>query len=337
MISKEFLSTINLPFEKFANQNILITGANGMIASTLAELLYALDEEHGLGLNIYCLSRNKDRAEKRFRDYLYKNNFHLVIDDVVNSLDTGIDYKYIFHVASSANPDAFNNYPVDVMKANFIGTMNMLEYARTKKDCRVVFVSSSEVYGENFEERESFDEDTLSSIDYFRFRACYPESKRASETLCKCYEKQYGVDAVIVRPAFIYGKDIIDDNNRADVYFLRKALNKENIVMYSEGKQVRSYCYVNDCVSAFLYVALLGETGEAYNIGNEDCVVTMKEYAQKVADYGKVKLIYEPESAPENKIFLKTTKLILNTSKLRKLGWNPVYDLGEGMKEIFEG
>ena len=140
---------------------------------------------------------------------------------------------------------------------------------------------------------------------------------------------------MIVRPAFIYGRDIVEDNMRADVYFLRQALNHEGIVMYSDGSQVRSYCYVTDCISGMLYALLMGGTGEIYNIGDSSCVVTMKEYAQKIADYGHVRLVMDPSVKPSNVVMLKTTKMILNTDKLEALGWKPEFSLDEGMKDIF--
>ena len=148
------------------------------------------------------------------------------------------------------------------------------------------------------------------------------------------YKQQYGSDVVVVRPAFIYGRNILDSNTRADVYFLRQVLNKEDIVMYSKGEQIRSYCYVDDCVSGMLYALLLGKSGEVYNIGHEECVVSLWDYAKALADIGGVQLRYEPEKAPAGKVFLKTTQLVLSTEKLRRLGWEPVYGLEDGIKAI---
>ena len=305
-----------------------------MIASDLTEELILLSRQKSLNMRVHAMCRSKENAIKRFGIFLGNPEFELLIQDVIEPLNKSEKYDYIFHMASSANPTAFNEYPVDVMKANFIGTMNMLEHAK-EYGGRVVFVSSSEIYGENFERQEVFSEEDHGSIDFFRFRACYPESKRASETLCKCFEKQYDVDVVIARPAFIYGRSIIDSNNRADVYFLRQAMKHEDIVMYSEGSQIRSYCYVNDCISGLLYITLLGEKGEAYNIGNTNCVVTMREYAQILADISGVNLIYDPKKAPKDKVMLKTTKLILDTKKLESLGWKAQYSLKDGFSDIF--
>lgn len=327
------IKNTNLPIEKLKDSNVLITGANGLIASDLVETLAYLNDDMGLNMHVYALCRNEEKGKKRFADFLNKPGFDLIIQDVIESLSCDIVFDYIFHAASSAHPGAFNTVPVDVMKANFIGTMNLLEYCKGQ-NTRFIFVSSSEVYGENFEGVEFFDETMNGSVNPTVFRSCYPESKRASETLCECYKKQYGSDVIIVRPAFIYGRNILDTNKRADVYFLRQVLNHEDIVMYSEGSQVRSYLYINDCVSAMLFAALKGISGEVYNIGNDESIITMREYAQTLADLGGVKLIYQPQSKPEGVAFLKTTRCILKSDKLKKLGWTVNYSLEDGIKDI---
>ena len=104
--------------------------------------------------------------------------------------------------------------------------------------------------------------------------------------------------------------------------------------MYSEGTQVRSYCYIKDCIAGMLYVGLLGKSGEVYNIGNRSCVVTLREYAQALADAGGVSLKYEPKTAPTGIVFLKTTRCILDTDKLEALGWRPQYTLEDGIQDM---
>ena len=325
---------LEIPWEKLKNSKVLITGANGMIASRLVEILLDVSNKKMLGIELFAMCRNKKHAEKSFSKLKKYKNLHVIISDVVNPLNIDIDFQFIIHAASSAHPEAFNDTPVDVMKANFIGTLNLLEYLKNHKNSRFMFVSSSEIYGENENRKDLFVENDNGSIDCTSFRSCYPESKRASETLCMCYKKQYNSNVIIVRPAYIYGRNILDSNNRADVYFLRQVLNGENIIMYSKGKQIRSYCYVDDCVAGMLYALLLGNNGEVYNIGNEECVITLWDYAQKLADIGGVKLIYEPSSVPKEKIFLKTTQCILDTTKLRKLGWKPQFNLEDGIRAI---
>lgn len=324
----------SLPWQKLSNSNILITGGNGLIASSFVDALVELNKNLSLNINIYVLCRNEKKARKRFIKYTGLKMFHLLLQDVCDLLNTDIDFHYIIHAASAAHPQAFNETPVDVMKANFIGTLNLLTYSLKSQSSRFIFVSSSEIYGENFEGINMFKEDMIGSIDCTKFRSCYPESKRASETLCMCFRKQYNSDVVILRPAFIYGKDILESNTRADVYFLRQVLKHEDIVMYSQGNQIRSYCYIKDCIAGMFYAILLGESGEVYNIGNCNCVVTLRQYAETLAKLGGVSLKYEPQSAPSGMTFLKTTQCVLNTEKLENLGWKARYNLEDGIRDI---
>lgn len=328
------MTSLDLPWIKLKNKSVLVTGANGMIASALVDCILQCNESLGLGVTVYALCRNREKGEKRFTEWLANPAFRLMVQDVIDPLPEGIEFDYMIHAASSAYPGAMNNTPVDIMKANFLGTLNMLEYCRLHPQCRFLFVSSSEVYGENFEGIPIFTEDMPGTVHFSRFRACYPESKRASETLAQSFKKQYGTDVVVVRPAFIYGKDIIDTNTRADVYFLRQVLNHEDIVMYSEGSQIRSYCYVKDCISGMLFALLKGESGEVYNIGDMNNAVTLREYAEKLAQKGGVKVIVDLTTKPQNTVFLKTTQLVLDTQKLQGLGWKVQYDLDAGIDDM---
>lgn len=330
----EYMSELQLPWEKMKEADILLTGGNGLIMSSLTDALMAVNKKRSLNMNIHVLCRNAAKAEERFCAYIGDDNFHLIIQDVSEKLQSDVKFRYVIHGASSAHPGAFNTTPVDVMKANFLGTLNLLEYSANCPGIRFMFVSSSEVYGENEEGIDIFTEDISGVVDYTRFRSCYPESKRASETLCMSFKKQYDTDVVVVRPAYIYGHDVLESNNRADVYFLKQVLKHEDIVMYSEGSQIRSYCYVDDCITGMLYALLLGESGEVYNIGDMDCIVTLKEYAQALADAAGVALRYEPQTAPSGTAFLHTTRCILDTTKLKKLGWNVRFSLEEGIRDI---
>ena len=177
------LQKLDLPWEKLSRATVLVTGGNGMIASAFIEALYELSHEKALDTDISVLCRNPKRAEVRFAPYLRDEHFELIIQDVSDPLRSDKDFDYIIHAASSAHPHAFNNTPVDVMRANFIGTMNLLEYSKDSSRTRFMYVSSSEVYGENEQGTEIFTEDMPGIIDHMRFRACYPESKRAAEIL----------------------------------------------------------------------------------------------------------------------------------------------------------
>lgn len=321
----------NVPFDELHNKTVLITGANGLIASYLIDVLMYLNTKKGLCINIYALCRNIDKAERRFKQYLKREEFKLVIQDVCDPLQLDIKIDYIIHAASNAHPLAYAINPVETMQANILGTLNLLNYAVNHNNTRFMFVSSSEVYGENPNIEQGFDEKSWGKIDTMNPRACYSESKRAAETICTCYKKQHNLDIVVVRPGYIYGPSITEDNSRADAQFLRNVVNKEDIIMKSAGNQLRSYCYVGDAITALLTVLLRGENGQAYNIANPSSEVTIRQFAEVLASTGNVELRLEIPEELEKQGYSNVTKSVLITKKLENLGWKPIYSIEEGV------
>lgn len=237
---------------------------------------------------------------------------------------------YIIHGASNASPKRYATDPIGTMKANLWGVDNMLNLAK-KENARFLFISSGEVYGEG--NGVDFTETCSGYIDCLNPRACYPSSKRASETLCISYKEQYNVNVVIARPGHIYGPDTGRDD-RAFAQFLRKAKAGEDILLKSEGFQVRSYCHVTDCVSALLYILLRGVNGEAYNIANRESVYSIREVAEKIARIGGQKVSFSLSSKEESKGYSTIFRAVLDPSKLEHLGWEPQFSLEKGLRQI---
>ena len=165
-------------------------------------------------------------------------------------------------------------------------------------------------------------------------RACYPESKRAAETLCASYAAQYGVDALVARLCHVYGPTFTASNSRADAQFIRKALAGEDIVMKSTGSQVRSFCYVADAVNALLTL-LAGAKGQAYNVANRASVASIRQYAETLADIAGVKVVFDVPPEAEKAGYTKITRAVLNPAKLEGLGWTPRYDLRQGLEATY--
>lgn len=318
--------TSQIDIEKLQNKSILVTGANGLIGSYMIDYLNSLD----LGINIYALSRSKDKLETRFGT---DEDIKFIEQDLNEPFRTDIKFDYIIHTASNAHPKAFSQDPVGTMKTNLIGTMNLLELA---KDCgaKFLYLSTGEIYGNNTD--HAFTEDDLGVVDTKLSRSCYPESKRAGETLCMAYHSQYGIDVNIARLCYVYGATITDTNSRADAQFLRNALNGEDIVMKSEGLQRRTYCYVADCVSGLFKILTEGKNGDFYNISNPNSIVSVREYAQTLADISGVKLIFENPDEVERKGYSKQADSILDSTKLQNLGWKPLYDIKNGLKHTYK-
>lgn len=322
-------------FQDLRGKSILLTGATGLIGSTFVDFLMTLNRSYDFAVSVYALGRDKNVIEKRFSRYLSDTKFCAIQSDVcqLERLEPHIDF--IIHGAGLAHPLAFSRIPADVAGINLLGTINMLELAR-KKDAKLVFLSSGEVYGINDASDCGIKEKEYGYIDILNPRSCYPESKRAAETLCACYFAQYKTQSVIARLCHTYGAAITDTNSRADSQFLRNVLNGQDIVMKSAGAQRRSYCYVNDTVLALLYILLKGTVGEAYNIADKNSVVTIREYAQILADVAGVQLRSETPEEIEKKGYSVVSKAVLDASKLEQLGWKTQYTIYTGLKETYD-
>ncbi len=223
--------------------------------------------------------------------------------------------------------------PVETMLANIVGLSAMFDLARARSVRRLLYISSSEVYGQK-EGMNPYAENDFGYLDILNQRAGYPSSKRAGESLCVAYGMEYGIDSVIVRPGHIYGPSIRSSDNRVSAEVTRRAVAGDDVILRSRGDQLRSYCYSLDCASAILTVLLRGERDNAYNISNPHSICTVRELAEAVARAASVNVRFDiPESAESG-----THNLMVNSSlaseKLEALGWTPVFDLERGVDRM---
>lgn len=311
------VTQLSLPWEKLSGCNILITGATGLIGSCLVEVLM---ERKQKDYHVFASGRNRERAMQRFQKYAGDPAFHFIQHDVIEPLQCNIDFQYIIHAASNASPNFFVTKPVEVIKANINGVSNLMDYGLKHGLKRFLFVSSGEVYGEG--DGRVFTEDYSGYVDCTSPRSCYPASKRAAESLCVSYAQEYGVEVVIARPSHTYGPHFTESDNRVYAQFIRNVLRGENIVMKSTGEQFRSWCYVVDCVSGLLHILLKGESGQAYNIADENSNISIKELAEMIAKIGGKHVIMDVPSDAEKAGYNVVTKSVFETCKLKALGWN---------------
>ena len=320
-----------LPYENLYKSNVLIAGASGMIGSALVDTLMVLSESKSLKLNVYALGRDRERLEKRFLSYIDNPYFHIIEQDISEPIVSDIKMDYIVHAASDANPIAYASHPVEVMRANFYGMNNLLEYGRSVSGKRVLYISSGEMYGKLVGTEDGFMEDYVGYVDYSDARSCYPSAKRATEALCQSYIQEYGMDIVIVRPCHIYGPTMTENDTRAVSAFIRNVLHHENIVLRSDGSARRSMCYIMDVIEGLLYVLFLGKNGQAYNISNDKGVASILELAELIANVGKSEIIFDIPSDLEKKGFNRVQKAVLVSEKLKGLGWSNHTDLADGL------
>lgn len=326
---REAVPNINM----LSHSSVLVTGAGGLIGSGIVDFLLELNRTKQYDISIYAGLRTEKNFLKRFG--CYENpKLHFVEYDALKPFESGVKFNYIIHTASPANPAVYGSMPVETMLANFHGMNALLSYASKNDVKRVMFLSSGEVYGnwhENKAAQLSYQEEDYGLVDILNPRACYPSSKRASETLCVSYAKEYGVDSVIVRPGHIYGPTATKTDVRASSAFFRDAVKGHDIIMKSPGTQMRSYCYVMDCISAILTVLLNGTTAEAYNIANPDSDISIRQLAEYIAEAAGVSVQFKNPTDAERAGYNLMDYSCLNAEKLMNLGWNPLFDAKTGI------
>lgn len=315
--------------QKLRSARILITGATGLVGAFLTDCLLALSDQNALDLRLYALCRNAARAKERFGERV-----NAIAADVSEATALP-ECDYIIHAASNAHPKAFSADPVGTMLANILGVRNLLEHLRAQGHGRLLFVSTGEIYGDNPAIRDGFAETDFGKIDSMNPRACYPESKRAAETLCASYLSQYRVDSVVARLCYVYGPTITNENSRADAQFLRNALSKTNIIMKSAGAQVRSYCYVADAARALITILSGGESGSAYNVANRAAVRSIREYAETLAKVAGVQVKFETPEDAEKRGYSTVSRAVQKPDRLEALGWKPLFSFEEGIEHTF--
>ncbi len=321
-------SRAKIDWKRLNHKCLMISGATGMIGKYLIDLIMLKNKEDSLDCKIVALGRNREKAKKRLGAYFKDDNFCFFecdINDSIPVLDWHVDY--IIHLASSTHPKQYANEPVATITSNIIGLNNLLKCAVANKVDRFIFASSVEIYGENRGDTEKFREEYLGYIDCNTLRAGYPESKRAGEALCQAYRVQYGVDIVIPRLARVFGPTMLLDDSKASSQFILNAVNNEDIVLKSEGKQVYSYLYVADAVIGILLCLFSGRDGEAYNIADDGFDITLKDLADELAKISGSNVIFDLPDEDEKKGFSKATKALLDGNKTRKLGFSVQHDM----------
>lgn len=313
-----------------SDKKILITGATGLICSSVVDVLYSLNKRRNLNWKIFIAARNIEKAKERFSEFSDSGTISFVQYDASKSCDFPRGIDYIVHGAGNAYPAVFNEFPAETLSTSIFGLEKILQYA-IKNKSRVLYISSSEVYGQ-LQNTNPIKENEYGYVDILNSRSAYPMGKRAAETLCSSYIKEFSSDCVIVRPGHIYGPTASKSDNRVSSDFMYKAANGENLILKSDGKQIRSYCYCLDCASAIVVTLFMGKTGEAYNISNPCSICSIREMAESMAKAGHVECKFELPCEKEKKSFNPMLNSSLDSKKIEQLGWSAVFSKAEGFE-----
>jgi len=299
---------------------ILVTGGAGFIGSHLCERL--LNE----GSEVICLDNFFTGRKENISKLLDDHRFELVRHDVTQPILLEVDQ--IYNLACPASPVHYQYNPIKTVKTNVMGTINMLGLAKRVK-ARILQASTSEVYGDPIVHPQT--EDYWGNVNCIGRRSCYDEGKRVAETLMMDYHWQGHVDTRIVRIFNTYGERMLENDGRVVSNFIVQALRGQELTIYGDGSQTRSFCYVSDLVDGLIRL-MNAETDDIHmpvNIGNPG-EFTMKELAEEVgkATGREIRISYMPLPQDDPK------QRQPNIDRAKKLlGWQPTVPLAEGLKK----
>lgn len=311
----------------FDDSSVLVTGASGLVGSAFAELLFARAIA-GARVGIFLAGRSEGTLRARFADIPAPWTF--VPFDAQAPWRCDRRFDFILHAAAPAHPTAIMERPADTLRAIVSGTSSVLAHAAATGARRVLFVSSSEVYGILPGKETPWCEDEIGEIDTLSPRSCYSQGKRAAETLCAAAAEQDGTDVVIARPGHVYGPTATASDSRAHAEFARAAASGKPIVLRSAGLQLRSYCHALDCATAFAALFARGEKASAYNVPGPAEPVTIRRMAEAFAAAGGVTIVREAFAGDDSRSSNPMPVSALDSARLAALGWRPVYDMDTG-------
>ena len=314
--------TNNIQKDVFSSKNVLVTGGAGFLGSWICESLLEL------GSTVFCLDNFSTGLKNNIKGIFDNKNFHFVNSSVNEPFQIKQNCDLIIHMASRPSPEDYVKFPVDTLEANSKGTYNVLDLAR-KNDSKVIFASTSEVYGDPTVVPTP--ETYWGNVNPIGIRSCYDEGKRFSEALLMGYHRQYGLDTRIVRIFNTYGPKIRGDGSygRALPRFILQAINNQNLTIYGDGLQTRSFCYVVDTIKGILSCFLSNEAKAIpINIGNsqEISIIDLaKMIAAKINPNLQFQFLERPNDDPQRRCpDISLAKKILN--------WEPKVDLESGLE-----
>mgnify|MGYP001495289225 FL=1 len=302
--------------------NILITGGAGFIGSHL------IDKFISKKYNIIVVDNLLTGTKKNLDPFLKNENFTFLNLDVQNHIEISQDLDYVLHLASAASPKAYTQHPINTLKAGSIGTINTLGLAKAK-NAKYLLTSTSEVYGDP--QISPQPETYWGNVNPNGVRSMYDEAKRFAEAAVASYNRIYNLDTRIVRLFNTYGPKMKINDGRVVTNFISQAISGEDITIYGNGDQTRSFCYVEDTVSGIIK-AMESDSSEVFNIGNPN-EITILHLAEKVISLTNSKSQIKFVELPEDDPMQRNPDI---TKANQKLNWYPEVLLEDGLMKTIE-
>ena len=302
--------------------NIVITGGSGFVGSYLCEKL--INDGH----KIIVIDNLLTGSTENINNLMDNENFSFIEHDVQDHIEIEDDVDYVLHFASAASPKAYTEHPVNTLKAGSVGTINTLGLAK-KHSAEYLLASTSEVYGDPLISPQN--EEYWGNVNPNGERSMYDEAKRFAEAAVATYSRSYGLKTKIVRIFNTYGPRMQLNDGRVVTNFIVQALRNENITIYGDGSQTRSFSYVEDTVAGIISLMNSSEY-DVFNIGNPN-EMTVGQLAEKIIELtdstSEIKYLELPNDDP------KQRKPDITKAKT-KLNWEPKVNLDEGLAKTIK-
>jgi nucleoside-diphosphate-sugar epimerase len=330
----------DIDWNYLSGKTILVTGANGFIPSYIVYTLVELNMTRYLHnpILIIALVRNKEKAIKKFSQIIGENFLRLLVADVSEAVNISQKIDIIIHAASQASPKYYGIDPVGTLKANTLGTANMLDVAHNNGTGKFLYISSGEVYGVLDGSMPVITETYTGNVDITNVRSCYAESKRMGENMCVCWSYQYGFHVNMLRLSHTYGPDVELDDGRVFGDFVRNVLKNEDILLYSDGKAKRSFVYIADMITALFRVLIQGENGQAYNVAanTETEILELAQMLCSLYPEKQLSVKFAEGTTFAGYISSMSSSAGLCADKLKKLGWEQKINIRNGFYRMIE-
>jgi len=324
---------------RFSGKSVLLTGAGGFLGSQFVHYFSNLNVEGILEqpVTLYCIDNFMRGMPEWLLSLQDVPGIVIETEDIINVNHTR-RYDFIIHAASIASPIYYRLHPLETMDANVIGLRKLLEHSRLTECESFLFFSTSEIYGDPFPEFIPTKETYRGNVSCTGPRACYDESKRYGETLCVNFWQQYGIPVKIARPFNNYGPGLKITDKRVLPDFFRDILNNNDIVLLSDGKATRTFCYISDAITGYLLILLSDYNGEPFNIGTEEPEISMLELSRLVIKTSDKPLhVIFKQSDDKDYLIDNPNRRCPDIAKARELlGYSPKVPLEVGLRRLYQ-
>ncbi len=326
--------TLGPAFNQLSGKTLLLTGANGFLASYMANTVIWLND-HFLSSPCFlvALVRSHMTQEGVLSHLLERKDVQFIEQNVSAPIRLNKHVDFIVHAASKASPKDYLAYPLDTMDANVLGTSQLLEFAKQQKVESFLFFSSGEIYGDVDRKFVPTPESYPGNVDCTAPRACYTESKRYAETLCTTYWRQYQIPVKMVRPFHVYGPGLLLEDGRVIADFLKSRINNKPIHVLSDGLGTRAFCYVADANMGFWEALFSQDQGEPFNIGDDREPISIRDLAHLVAGLEEphLSVSFETSGIPEHLRGTPSHVCPDIRKAKQRLNYDPQVNLREGL------